>query len=105
MTSETLSNIEKELRQAAEGHRYEDVRRLAADFCQTAAQHLKSLPPGDPRIAQTTGKVREVLDWSLLMVQASRAALADELKRVRTLDRYLRRDSGTASLPHLRLSA
>jgi len=86
---DTLDQLEKQLRQAAESRLYGEVQRLAVAYGKAAEAGLKALPPGDPEFTRIAHAVRETLDWSLIMVRASREGYAGELKRLATLNRYL----------------
>jgi hypothetical protein len=89
MSDECLTHLENDLRTAAVQRRYTDVERLARLYCSAAEAQAKSLPRGDPRIAQMVRHVEATLEWSRLILCAARAIAADELSSLPLLSRYI----------------
>ena len=89
MIPDYLMQLENELRAAAQGRRYDDVRRLSASFCADVAAYAATLPPRDPLVAEAAAKVDDLLSWAILMMQTARASCAEELRRASTAQRYL----------------
>ena len=89
MIPDYLVQLENELRGAAQGRRYDDVRRLSAAFCADVAAYAATLPPRDPLVAEAASKIDGLLSWAILMMQTARASCAEELRRASTAQRYL----------------
>jgi len=89
MTQERFSKIENELRGAVIHRRYADVERLTQLFCAAAETQAKSLPAHDPGRAEIARHVEETLEWARLMLCTARAAVADEMRRLPFLRRYV----------------
>lgn len=86
---ESLGPMEQELRRAVESQRHAEVQRLVLDFCAAVEGHVRSLPPGDPRIAEIAGLTHEVLQWTRTMMQAARACLVLQLEQIPKVKRYI----------------
>ena len=93
MIPEQLSSIGNNLRRAAGQHAYAETEVLVVTLCSTAAATARALPEGDPQIAEIVAWVGELLEWTGIMLRTSRAAQADELRRVPFLQGYLRQQS------------
>jgi hypothetical protein len=105
MIPQRVEQLEVELRRAAASRRYADVPRLAAKFGEAARAYAQTLPKGDPRAGEAARKLNETLSWTLLMMQAARAACAAELRRVTTATRYVRPFGEPAKTVGVRLDA
>lgn len=87
--TEKLSILERELRGAVEQQRFAEVRRLVLSFCEAAEGHIKSLPPGDPRITEIGNMTLELLHWSRTMVRSAREGLVLQLQQLPKVKRYI----------------
>jgi len=99
--NESLSRIEKALRCAVEKQRYAEVQRLVLEFCAAAESHARSLPPGDPRIGEIAELTREVLQWTRTMVRSARESLAQQLRMIPKVKRYIPTPAVPRRLMHL----
>jgi len=89
MIPEKLQQIELELRRAAAARLYDDVRRLATEFCTLAAAYAGTLPQGGPEAESAHKRVEEVLGWAILMMQLARSACLTDLQRLKSARRFL----------------
>jgi hypothetical protein len=96
MIYSTLASMSNDLRRAAGRRAYGDVERLVASLCAAAAEQVKSLPAGDPRIREMAAWLDEQLQCTGTLLRIARAAQADELRRIPFLKGYLRRQSPAA---------
>ena len=88
--------MSEELRSAAGRHAYAEVERLVVALCAATAEQARNLPAGDPQIRELATWLRELLDWTGIMLRAARAAQADEMRRIPFLKGYLRRQAAKA---------
>jgi hypothetical protein len=84
-----LVQLENELRSALKAQQFAEADRLVPRYCKLAADHITSLSPGSAPGAEVASRVREVLQWSNLMLLLARAALADKLAPLPMISRYL----------------
>ena len=98
---ESLSRIEEALRVAVESQRYAEVQRLVLEFCAAAEAHARSLPPGDPRIREIAALTQEVLEWTRSMVKSARESLAQQLRLIPKVRRYIPAPAAPQRLMHL----
>ena len=87
--NEKLSTIERELRRAVECRHFAEIQRLVLSFCTAAEAHIKSLPPGDPRVQEIGRMTLELLAWCRTMVQSARECLVLELRQIPRIKRYI----------------
>lgn len=87
--NESLSRIEKALRQAVEAQQYAEVRALVLSYCEAAEAQARALPAGDPRIGEIEALTKEVLHWTRTMVQAGRACIVLQLRQIPQVKRYI----------------
>jgi hypothetical protein len=80
---------EQELRRVIERRQARDIPKCVAAYGEIAANQVKSLPPGDPIRLQICESVLSVLKWARLMLQIRRATLAEDLRLLRKVDRFL----------------
>jgi hypothetical protein len=88
-----LADIGDRLRRAAGSNDYPAVEGLVTSLCSTALEQAAALPPADPQIREIGAWVDELLDWTGIMLRSSRAAQADELRRIPFVQSYLRQES------------
>jgi len=86
-----LAQLERELRHATAGRRYQEVARLAAEFGKAVRVYAEGLPPGDCRATEAAGKLDDVLSWTLVILEAARSNCLAELRQVTAANRYARR--------------
>jgi hypothetical protein len=103
MISTTLATIGNEMRGAAGRRKYAEVQRLAVSLSEAAAEHARSLPPGDPQIREIGTWLDRQLETAGIMLRIGRAAQADELRRIPFLKRYLGQQTRAASQMRLDL--
>jgi len=82
-----LTQIEADLKQAAERSDYEAVDRMALEFGDTARRLLSTLPPAE--ILTTAQRVLDTLEWTRMVVLTGRANTAQELRSIPFVNRYL----------------
>jgi len=100
-----LEQLEEQVRCAAASRQYEEIGRLAAAFAESVRAYTQTLPAGDARAGDAMRRLVDLLSWSLVMVQGGRAACSAELRRVRTANRYSRRDGPPARTAGINLDA
>jgi len=88
MTATAHAAIEKELRDAVVQRRYARIPGLAHEFRLSAEALAAALPSGAERRDLIAGAA-EVLEWARLSLCAARAAIADELRTLPFVRRYL----------------
>ena len=84
-----LRQIETELRQAVASQRHNDVQQLITAYCQAAERHVRSMPPGDPRIPEAAVAIFDVLQWTRSMLSSTRESIASELQKLPSIQKYL----------------
>lgn len=89
MTPDPLTELENQLRAAVIAGRYQDVCRIAPEFCAAAQSNIAELCPGDPLRRETILYVDRTLDWARTMMILARATLASELRRYTFLHKYV----------------
>jgi hypothetical protein len=89
MISSTLADLGNDLRCAAARRAYADVERLAVSLGAAAAEQVRSLPAGDPRIDEIAAWISEQFERTDILLRIARAAQADEIRRIPFLKRYL----------------
>jgi hypothetical protein len=87
----SLADLEEALRDAVKGLRYQAVQTRADAFCEAAARYIQSLPPESPDRIAVALRVREVLNWALLMLWTDRSLCLDELRGAAALQNYSNR--------------
>jgi hypothetical protein len=91
MISATLASLSDDLRRAAGRRAYAEVQRLAVELGSAAAAQARTLPAGDPRIADIAAWLKEEYNRTEILLRISRASQAADLRRVTFLQRYLKR--------------
>jgi len=99
--NESLSRIQRELRAAVETQHYAEIQRLVLSFCEAAEAHARSLPNGDPRVAEIAALTQEVLQWTHTMVQAGRSCLVLQLRQIPKVKQYVRAPATSPTAVHM----
>jgi hypothetical protein len=86
---DSLTQIEDQLKRAAESREYYAVDRLTLQYGDAARDVIAALPAGAPAIAATARRVLDTLEWARLVVLTGRASTAYELRRIPFLARYM----------------
>ena len=89
MLPNALAELENQLHSAVVARRYDDVRRIAPQFCAVARTAIGQLLPGDPLRRETILYVDRTLEWASVMMILARASLASELRRFTYLNQYV----------------
>jgi hypothetical protein len=89
MSPYSLADLEEALRSAVKDFRYQAVQTSAVAFCEAAAHHIQSLPPQDPERILVAVRLRQMLNWALLMLRTGRALCLDELRGTAALQNYI----------------
>lgn len=97
MSPSPLIELENQLRAAVIAGRYQDVCRIAPEFCAAARSNIAELCPGDPLRRETILYVDRTLDWARTMMILARASLASELRRYTFLHKYVSIDLATVA--------
>jgi hypothetical protein len=105
MISPRAEQLERELRHATAGRRYQEVTRLAAEFGEAVRAYTEGLPPGDCRASEAAGKLDSVLSWALVMIQAARSNCLAQLRQVTAANRYARRHREPGRIGAVQLDA
>lgn len=89
----TLGFAEQEeaLRAAVKALDYESAQARALIFCQAAERHMQSLGQADPERVDTALRIREILEWAILMFRTGRSLCVDELSASTVLQNYINR--------------
>jgi hypothetical protein len=90
MISPTLASLSENLQRAASRRAYAEVQRVAVQLGEAAAAQARTLPAGDPRIADIAAWLTEEYRRADILVRVGRASQAAELRRVSYLQRYLK---------------
>jgi hypothetical protein len=93
MISQALLHLEHDLRQAAGRRDYVVVQHLVAELGAAAVAEARALPAGDPQIREIAAWLTALYDWTEAMLRITRAAQAEELRRIPFLKTYLRQNS------------
>ena len=88
-----LLEVETELRRAAAQRAYASVAHLLVSLGDAVAEEVRIMPADDPRRDELAAWSRELLDWTGIMLRASRAEQADELRRIPFVQSYLRQQN------------
>jgi len=99
--SDSLLQLERDLRNAVLRRSYTEVQTIAGQFCARAAEEWRAFPSEDPRRRSLFDRMQTLLQWAQQMIRVSRAAASDELQRVVLANRYVR--TGNATGIRLRL--
>lgn len=89
MFPHTLSQLEKDLRNAVAERRFGEIELLAAMFCDTAQKHAAAFPPGDPAAAPFAAAVAGVLEGVRITLCIAREQTREQLRQVPFVGRYL----------------
>jgi hypothetical protein len=84
-----ILKAETELRRVLERRQAGDIFKCITAYGEIAENQIKSLHPGDPIRRQVCERVLSVLKWARLMLQTRRATIAEELRLLRKVDRFL----------------
>jgi hypothetical protein len=90
MISPTLTSLSEDLERAAARRLYAEVQRLAVRLGEAAAAQARTLPAGDPGIAEIARWAKDKYSRAEILVRVGRASQAAELRRVSFLQRYLK---------------
>jgi hypothetical protein len=93
MAATSLSSLETLLREAVASRNYAEVQRLVVLLGAATAEQVSSLSAGDPLILEIGGWLDDLLDWTRTMLRVSRAAQADELRRIPFVRSYLKQQN------------
>jgi hypothetical protein len=105
MAPSPIPELENRLRRAVVARRYDDVRRIALEFCSAARTAIGQLLPGDPLRRETILHVDRTLEWSRVMMILARASLSSDLRRFTFLRKYVLNFPANPSAPNTRLEA
>jgi hypothetical protein len=97
----SIVKAESDLRRAVERRQEGDISKCIAAYGELARNQVQSLLPGDPIRLEISEHVISVLEWARLMLQTRRASLAEDLRLLRTADRFLGAELSAA--PRFRL--
>jgi hypothetical protein len=100
-----IAELENQLRRAVVARRYDDVRRIAPQFCAASRTALGQLLPGDPLRRETILHVDRTLEWARVMMMLARTSLASELRRFTFLHKYVFGIPANPSATNTRLDA
>lgn len=89
MIPSSILTAEKELRRAIERRREGDISKCISAYAEIAEREVQPLHPGDPVRLKICERVLSVLKWATLMLQTRRAVLAEELRLLQNVDRFL----------------
>jgi hypothetical protein len=89
MIPSSIVAAEQELRRVVERRQARDIPPCIAAYGEAAENQVKSLPPGDPIRLQICESVLPVLKWARLVLQIRRATLAEDLRLLGKVDRFL----------------
>jgi hypothetical protein len=88
MLPSSITELENQLRSAVVARRYEDVRRIAPQFCAAARTAIVQLRPGDPVRREIVLHVDRTLEWARDMLIVARTFVGTELRRFTFLQKY-----------------
>jgi hypothetical protein len=98
-----MVEAETELRRIIERRKAGDVSTSLAAYGEIARKQLESLPLGDPARREIHEHIRSLLNWAKLMLYTRRSTLAEDLRILQRLHRFLGAGSGAGPRFHFDL--
>jgi hypothetical protein len=83
-----LVELEVQLRRSVEAQQFANAARLATEYCEAATDHIGNLPAGSMAACEIAKRVRDVLDWTNLLLLIQRASISDRLTPLLKINGY-----------------
>jgi hypothetical protein len=96
-----MVEAETELRRVIERRQAGDVSTTLAAYGEIARKQLESLASDDPARREIHEHIRSLLDWAKLMLRTRRSTLAEDLRILQRMHRFL--GSGSSAGPRFHI--
>jgi hypothetical protein len=96
-----MVEAERELRLVIERRQVGDVSTSLAAYGEIARKQLESLASDDPARREIHDHIRALLDWAKLMLHTRRSTLAEDLRILQRIHRFL--GAGSSAVPRFHI--